>query len=109
MSLLVSRNDLLDPVVSRSQLSAKMAGLVLVPPDSDEVRVWILRIFDGDPSDQNTKHPHEYYREVEPPQTAEQCRIEAETALRSYYGLGGWVTDSSPREGFNRSWMREAC
>ena len=109
VSLLVSHNDFLDPVVSRSVLSARRAGLTFFTDNSDKVRLWILSIFDGDPSDQNTKHPHEYYREVEPPQTAEQCRIEAETALRSYYGLGGWETDTSPREGFTRSWMREAC
>ena len=109
MSLLVSRDDLLDPVVSKSLLSATMAGLTLVPPDSDEVGIWILRLFDGDPSDHNTKHPHEYYREVHPPQTAEECLVEAEVALRTFYALGGWVVDSSPRDGFKRSWTRKPC
>jgi hypothetical protein len=109
VSLLVSRYDLQDPVVSRSELSARRAGLILLPSDSDEVGIWILRIFDGDPSAKDTKHPHEYYREVHPPQTAEKCLVEAERTLRSYYGLGGWVKDPSPSAGFARSWTRKAC
>lgn len=108
MSLLVSRNDLMDPVVSRSVLSAARAGLILVPPGKDEVQLWILRIFDGDPSDPTTKHPHEYYREVRPPLSAEACVVEAERALRSFYGLAGWVKDPSPLNGFARSWSRRA-
>jgi hypothetical protein len=108
VSLLVSKNDFLDPVVSRSVLSARTAGLTLFPPHGNEVELWILRIFDGDPAYPHTKHPYEYYREVYPPQTPEACVVEAERALRSYYGLGGWTKDASPLAGFARSWSRKA-
>jgi hypothetical protein len=108
VSLLVSRNDLMDPVVSRSVLSPTRAGVALLPDDGDEVRLWILRIFDGHPSDPATKHPHEYYREVHPPLTAEACVVEAEQALRSFYGLAGWVKDGDPLPGYARSWSRRA-
>ena len=108
MSLLVSHNDFLDPVVSRSVLSARAAGLTLVSDSGDEVRLWILSIFDGDPSEKGTKRPHEYYREVHPPQMAGECLAEAEAALRSYYGVGGWVKDEVPLAGFTRSWSRRA-
>src|SRR5580658_6191943 len=90
VSLLVSHNDFLDPVVSRSVLSARTAGVMLFPAESNEVTFWTLSIFDGDPSKEGTKRPCEYYREVMPPQTAGECLIEAERALRSYYGVGGW-------------------
>jgi hypothetical protein len=109
VSLLVSRYDLLDPVVRRSVLSVRTAGLTLFPCDSGKVNLWILRIFDGDPSEKETKHPHEYYCEVHPSQTAEECLIEAERALRSYYGLSGWTRDASPLTGFTRSWSRKAA
>jgi len=108
VSLLVSHNDFLDPVVSRSVLSARTAGLTLSADTSNEVRLWILSIFDGDPSEKGTKRPHEYYREVHPPQTVGECLVEAESVLRSYYGLGGWVKDESPLAGFARSWSRRA-
>jgi hypothetical protein len=108
VSLLVSRNDLMDPVVSRSVLSARRAGLSLFPSDDGKVSLWILRIFDGDPSEPTTKHPHEYYREVHPPQPAEESLVEAERALRSFYGLAGWVNDPEPLAGFSRSWSRRA-
>jgi hypothetical protein len=108
VSLLVSRIDLLDPVVSRSLLSARTAGLSLFPAEGGEVKLWILQIFDGDPSEKGTKCPHEYYREVHPTQTVEECLIEAERTLRSSYALGGWVKDASPLAGFTRSWSRKA-
>jgi hypothetical protein len=108
VSLLVSRNDLMDPVVSRSVLSPTRAGLALSPDNGDDVRLWILRIFDGHPSDPATKHPHEYYREVHPPLSAEACVVEAEQALRSFYGLGGWVKDDHPLPGYAKSWSRRA-
>jgi hypothetical protein len=108
VALLISRDDLLDPVVRSSVLSATTAGLILVPPEGDEVRISILRIFDGDPSNKNTRRPHEYYREMHPPQTAEECLLEADWTLRSYYGLGGWVKDPTPLPGFQRSWSRKA-
>lgn len=108
MSLLVSRNDFLDPVLSRSVLSARRAGLRLSPSERNEVSYWILRVFDGDPANPDTKCPHEYYREVHPPQTADECFAEAEHALRTYFGVGGWVRDASPLGGFTRSWSRKA-
>jgi hypothetical protein len=108
VALLVSQNDFLDPIVSRSVLSARTAGLILLPSDSNEVRTWTLSIFDGDPTDPGTKRPHEYYCEVQPPQTADECIAEAERALRSYFGVGGWVKDTSPLAGFVRSWSRQA-
>jgi hypothetical protein len=108
VSLLVSKNDLLDPVVSRSVLSARTAGLTLSPSDSNKVGSWTLSIFDGDPAIPGTKRPHEYYREVYPPQTANECFTEAERALRSYFGVGGWVRDELPLAGFARSWSRKA-
>ena len=108
MSLLVSQNDFLDPVLSRSVLSARTAGLCLSPSDGDEVSSWILRIFDGDPAKPDTRCPHEYYREVHPPQTADECFAEAELALRTYFGVGGWVKDASPLPGFARTWSRRA-
>jgi hypothetical protein len=107
VSLLVSHHDLLDPVVRRSVLSARRAGVTLVPSEGLEVKVWILQIFDGDPSEKETKHPNEYYCEVNPPQTAEACLMEAERTLRSYYGLSGWTRDASPLTGFTRSWSRK--
>jgi hypothetical protein len=106
VSLLVSKNDLLDPVLSRSVLSTRRAGLRLFPSETDEVRNWTLRIFDGDPANPATKCPHEYYHEVHPPQTAHECFSEAEWALRTYFGVGGWVKDESPLPGFVRSWSR---
>ena len=108
VSLLVSHNDFLDPVVSRSVLSARTAGLTLFADSSNEVSLWILSIFDGDPSEKGTKRPYEYYREVYPPQPAGECLAEAESALRSYYGVGGWVKDEVPLAGFTRSWSRRA-
>jgi hypothetical protein len=72
------------------------------------VRYWTLRIFDGDPANPDTKCPHEYYREVHPPQTADESFAEAERALRTYFGVGGWVKDASPLAGFARSWSRKA-
>jgi hypothetical protein len=81
-----------------------IAGVSLVPPDSDEVTLWVLKIFDGHPLDKGTKRLHEYYREVHPPQSVEECMVEAEKTLRSFYGLRGWVKDSSPLAGFRRSW-----
>jgi hypothetical protein len=108
VSLLVSNNDLIDPVVSRSVMSARTAGVTLDPPRGDEVTLWMLKIFDGDPSDPATKQPHTYYRQVHPAQTPEECLFEAERALRSFYGLGGWVADPVPLPGFSRSWSRKA-
>lgn len=108
MPLLVSQNDFLDPVVKRSVLSARTAGLTLLPADSNEVRAWTLSIFDGDPTDPGTKRSRQYYCEVQPPQTANACVVEAERALRSYFGVGGWVKDMSPLAGFVRSWSRRA-
>jgi hypothetical protein len=106
--LLVSRNERLDPVMtSRSVVSAKVAGLIVRPPDGDEVTLWVLRIFDGDPLDKDTKRLYEYYREVHPPQSAEACFADAETTLRSFYRLGGLVKDPSPLVGFKRSWTRK--
>jgi hypothetical protein len=93
----------------RSKLDPPTAGVTLVSSDSDEVTLWILKIFDGDPSDRGTKSLHEYYREVHPPQCAEECLVEAEEILRSFYGLSAWVKDSSPVAGFQRSWKRIAC
>lgn len=107
MSLLVSHNDFLDSVVSRSVLSARTAGLTISPSDGG-VRSWTLTIFDGDPANPDTKRPHEYYREVHPTQTTDECLAEAEKALRSYFGVGGWVRDASPMAGFVRSWSRKA-
>jgi hypothetical protein len=43
-----------------------------------------------------------------PPQTANECFTEAERALRSYFGVGGWVRDELPLAGFARSWSRKA-
>jgi hypothetical protein len=108
VSLLVSHNEFLDPVISRSVLSVRKAGLTLFPPGSNEVRSWTLSIFDGDPAKPDTKRPHEYYREVHPPQSADECFAEAERALRTYFGVGGWVRDLSPLSGFARSWSRKA-
>jgi hypothetical protein len=84
------------------------AGITLIPADADLVTLWILRIFDGDPLDGRTKRLHEYYRQVHPPQSPEECLVEAEWTLRSYYGLNGWVKDSSPLAGFKQSWTRRA-
>ena len=109
MSLLVSQNDFLDPVVSRSVLSARTAGLVLSPSEHGEIGSWTLSIFDGDPANPETKRPHQYYREVAPQQTADKCFAEAERALRSYFGVGGWVRDATPLAGFARSWSRKAA
>ena len=108
MSLLVSQNDFLDPVVSRSVLSVRTAGLALTDSGSNEIASWTLSLFDGDPANPDTKRPHEYYRELCPPQTAEECFAAAERALRSYFGVGGWVRDGSPLAGFARSWSRRA-
>jgi hypothetical protein len=98
----------LDPVLSRSVLSARRAGLRLSPSERNEVSYWTLRVFDGDPANPDTKCPHEYYREVHPPQTADECFAEAERALRTYFGVSGWVKDASSLEGFTRSWSRKA-
>jgi hypothetical protein len=108
VSLLVSQNDFLDPVLSRSVLSVRTAGLTLTGTGSNEIDSWTLSLFDGDPVNPDTKRPHEYYREVCPPQTANECFAEAERALRSYFGVGGWVRDASPLAGFARSWSRKA-
>jgi hypothetical protein len=108
VSLLVSQDDFLDPVVSRSVLSARTAGLTLLCSDTNEVKSWTLVIFDGHPANPSTKRPHEYYCEVQPPQTADKCVAEAEQALRSYFGVGGWVKDASPLPGFVRTWSRRA-
>jgi hypothetical protein len=108
VSLLVSQNDFLDPVVSRSVLSARTAGLTIVPPSGNPVRSWTLSIFDGDPANPDTKRPHEYYREVDPQETAEECFAEAERMLRSCFGVGGWVRDAVSLAGFARSWSRRA-
>ena len=89
-------------------LSARRAGLCLSAGETDEVSSWTLRIFDGDPASPDTKCPHEYYHEVHPPQTAHQCFAEAEWALRTYFGVGGWVKDASPLPAFVRSWSRKA-
>jgi hypothetical protein len=108
VSLLVSQNDFLDPVLSRSVLSARTAGLTISLLGPDDVRHWTLRIFDGDPTCPDTKCPHEYYCEVHPPQTVHACIAEAERALRTYFGVGGWVRDTSSLAGFTRSWSRKA-
>jgi hypothetical protein len=108
VSLLVSQNEFLDPVVSRSVLSARTAGLILSPAAGKDVAAWTLRIFDGDPANPHTKRPHEFYCEVHPQQTSDECLAEAERALRTYFGVGGWVKDASPLEGFVRSWSRKA-
>jgi hypothetical protein len=85
-------------------MTAPTAGITLIPPDSDEVTLWILRVFDGDPMER--PHLHEYYHEVHPPQSSEKCLFEAERTLRSHYGVNGWVKDPSPSAGFMRSWTR---
>jgi hypothetical protein len=108
VSLLVSQNEFLDPVVSRSVLSARTAGLTLSPADGIDVRAWTLSIFDGNPANPETKRPHEFYCEVGPRQTSDECFAEAERALRTYFGVGGWVKDVSPLKGFVRSWSRKA-
>jgi hypothetical protein len=108
VSLLVSQNDFRDPVVSRSVLSVRTAGLTLSPSRGDEIESWTLSLFDGDPAKPDTKRPHEYYCEVCPPQTANECFAEAERALRSYFGVGGWQRDATPLAGFARSWSRKA-
>jgi hypothetical protein len=82
--------------------------VTLEPPESNQVTLWVLRIFDGDPSEPATKRPHAYYREVHPAESPEECLAEAERALRSFYGLGGWVKDAVPLAGFSRSWNRKA-
>jgi len=92
----------------RSKSNLPTAGVTLVSCDSDQITLWILKIFDGDPSDRTTKSRHEYYRQVHPPQCAEECLVEAEEILRSFYGLSAWVKDSSPVAGFQRSWKRIA-
>jgi hypothetical protein len=111
VSLLESRNELLHPDFERSEssLSARTAGLTLRQTDGDEVALWILRIFDGDVGGNAPKCLYEYYREVCSSQSAEECLVEADRTLRTYYGLGGWVMDSPTRPGFERSWTRKAC
>ena len=111
VSLLVSRNELPDLAIARPDpsLSASTAGLILEPPRGDEVTLWILRIFDGEPWEEHAKCLHEYYRQVDPSQSTTECLVEGERTLRTYYGLGGWVTDSPTRDGFERSWSRRAC
>jgi hypothetical protein len=84
-----------------------MAGLMISSDESAELESWTLSIFDGDPANPHTKCPHEYYREVYPPQTAVACFAEAETVLRTYFGVGGWTKDVSPLAGFVRSWSRK--
>jgi hypothetical protein len=91
----------------RARSRRATAGLTLIPHEGDEVTLWILKIFDGDPSDRATKSLHEYYREVHPPQCGAECLVEAEGILRTFYGSGAWVQDSSPLVGFNRSWSRK--
>lgn len=108
MSLLVSQNDFLDPLVSRSVLSARRAGLTISQDVRHEVDSWTLSIFDGNPADPDTKRPHSYYCEVHPPQKADECFAEAERVLRTYFGVGGWTKDMSPSAGFARSWSRKA-
>jgi hypothetical protein len=108
VSLLVSQNDFLDPFVRRSVLSARRAGLTVLHSGSSEVSSWTLSIFDGDPANPETKRPHEYYREVRPPQATDECFAEADRALRTYFGVGGWIKDASPLTGFVRSWSRKA-
>ncbi len=109
MPLLDSRNEPLPPVRPRSEpsLAARAAGLTLHGAGGGEVALWILKIFDGDVGDNDPKCLYEYYREVCASQTAEECLVEADRTLRTYYGLGGWVVDSSPRAGFERSWTRK--
>ena len=111
VSLLDSRNEPLRPVLHRPESSpaARTAGLVLHVADGGEVALWILKIFDGDVGDNDPKCLYEYYREVCASRTAEECLVEADRTLRTYYGLGGWVMDSSPRQGFERSWTRRTC
>jgi hypothetical protein len=108
VSLLISQNDFLDPVVSRSVLSARIAGFTVSSSNGSGAKSWTLRIFDGVPADPETKCPHVYYREVDPRQTDDDCIKEAELALRSYFGVGGWVRDVVPLGGFARSWSRRA-
>ncbi len=111
VSLLDSRNELLHLVSDRSEssLSARAAGLMFRATGGEEVALWILRIFDRDIEESDPKCLFEYYREVSSSQSAEECLVEADRTLRTYYGLGGWVMDSSPRDGFERSWTRRAC
>ena len=89
-------------------MDAPTAGITCVPPDSDEVTLWILKVFDGDPSKGHTRRIHEHYHEVHPPQSPEKCVAEAERTLRWQYGVSGWVKDPSPSAGFVRSWTRKA-
>jgi hypothetical protein len=89
-------------------MGAPRAGITFIPPDSDEVTLWILKVFNDDPSEREAIQRHEYYHEVYPPQSAEKCLVEAERTLRSHYGLSGWVKDPSPSAGFTRSWTRKA-
>jgi hypothetical protein len=89
-------------------MGAPTAGITFIPPDSDEVTLWILKVYDGDSSEKEAVRRHEYYHEVYPPQSAEKCLVEAERTLRSHYGLSGWVKDPSPSAGFTRSWTRKA-
>jgi hypothetical protein len=109
VSLLDSRNEPVFPVFDRSEssLSARAAGLVLRQSEGDDFALWILRIFDGDTEDNDPKCLHEYYREVCSSQSAEERLVEADRTLRTYYGLGGWVMDSLPKRGFERSWTRK--
>jgi hypothetical protein len=93
---------------SRATLERPTAGLTLIPYEGDAVTLWILKIFDGDPSDRAIKSIHEYYREVTPPQSGSECLLEAEGILRSFYGSCAWIPDSSPLVGFNRSWSRKS-
>jgi hypothetical protein len=81
------------------------AGITFAPPDSEEVTLWILKVFNGDPLGKS--HLYEYYREVHPPQSPEKCLAEAERTLRSRYGVNGWVKDPSPIAGFTRSWTKK--
>ena len=48
-------------------MGAPRAGITFVPPDSDEVTLWILKVFDDDSSEQEAIRRHEYYHEVYPP------------------------------------------
>jgi len=93
---------------SRATLERPTAGVTLIPYEGEVVTLWILKIFDGDPSDRATKSIHEYYREVLPPQSGAECLMEAEGILRSFYGSRAWTPDASPLVGFNRSWSRKS-
>ena len=86
--------------------TARVAGVTLTPPDSDEVTSWVLKIFDGDPSDTDTRRLLQLEGLVDRPMNAEECLDDNEETLRLF--VSGWVRDSAPLVGFKRSWTRNA-